>query len=296
MSGEGDYWVEIKQSALEESTYLRRLLEWPDGEVTQEISYSSQEAAELDLEKINLFGDGEVRLQSAEHYGNRSDAILVSTGRSEGGYGRTTRNATSGWQYKRKQAIERDDFQCQECGTRGGPRGSAELHVNHIEPQSEGGSDGLANLETLCRECHMHLHEIPVSRESVSIDQLIGSIDRLARRSPTPAFTHSNLYFWLKREIESKIEHDLLREATRVLVRFGRFSATKLDNLMEYSTPWDDSSYKSGDQITVFYLKSVVEASELELYDGELRYGGEPVHHGSLSEGRGRQSGLDDFE
>lgn len=295
MAEEGEFWVEIKESAIEENTYLRRFLEWPDGEADQEISYSSEEAAKLDVHRINLIGDGKIRLQPGEHYEGKHDAILVSTGESTGGYGRTTRNATSGWQYKRKQAIERDNFQCQKCGIHGGPDGSVELHVNHVVPKSEGGSDDLSNLQTLCRECHMHLHEFPTSRESASIDVLIEKIDSLSRNTPIPAFTHSGLYSWLTNEVDLAVDHDALREAMSTLVRFGRFSKMELDSMLQYNIPGDVTEYRGRGQIEVFYVESAIDKSKLKIYDSEVEYDGDSVDYENPPENQEYQSGLEDF-
>jgi len=60
-------------------------------------------------------GMGGIGLRSGEDYAGKDEATLVSTGESSGGYGRTTRNATSGWQHRRKQATERDSFRGRRC-------------------------------------------------------------------------------------------------------------------------------------------------------------------------------------
>ena len=43
---------------------------------------------------------------------------------------------------------ERDDFTCQICGTR------KKLSVDHIYPESKGGTLDLSNLQTLCKRCN----------------------------------------------------------------------------------------------------------------------------------------------
>lgn len=53
--------MEINGSTIEENRYRRRFLERPDGEASDEISYSSEEPAELDLQQMDLLGDGEDR-------------------------------------------------------------------------------------------------------------------------------------------------------------------------------------------------------------------------------------------
>lgn len=48
----------------------------------------------------------------------------------------------------RWQVWERDNFTCKQCGTR------ANLSVDHIVPESKGGSLNLDNLQTLCKKCN----------------------------------------------------------------------------------------------------------------------------------------------
>jgi group II intron reverse transcriptase/maturase len=48
----------------------------------------------------------------------------------------------------------RDKFTCQQCGNTG--KG---LHVHHNQPKSQGGTDKLTNLTTLCVECHRQNHK-----------------------------------------------------------------------------------------------------------------------------------------
>ena len=53
---------------------------------------------------------------------------------------------------ERAALLERDDYRCQECGSRRNP----ECH--HIVPVSEGGSHALSNGLVLCRSCHIEHH------------------------------------------------------------------------------------------------------------------------------------------
>ena len=59
------------------------------------------------------------------------------------GYGYT-------WQKLRLCALSRDHYLCQICGVPTGTRG----HVDHVTPKAIGGTDNLANLQTLCHQCH----------------------------------------------------------------------------------------------------------------------------------------------
>jgi len=60
---------------------------------------------------------------------------------------------TADWYEAREEALERDDNECQDCGT------SDELHVHHIEPVNDGGDKfDTENLLTLCKEHHYDRH------------------------------------------------------------------------------------------------------------------------------------------
>lgn len=54
------------------------------------------------------------------------------------------------WQRVRRLALERDGWRCVQCGLRG------RLDVDHIVPLRRGGATyDLANLQVLCRACHI---------------------------------------------------------------------------------------------------------------------------------------------
>lgn len=56
---------------------------------------------------------------------------------------------TARWKAVRKQAKDRDDWRCVECGNRG------RLEVDHIKAIRDGGAEfDLDNLQTLCVRCH----------------------------------------------------------------------------------------------------------------------------------------------
>jgi group II intron reverse transcriptase/maturase len=58
-------------------------------------------------------------------------------------------------------ALRRDNYTCQQCHTF-----SIKLHVHHLIPKGQNGSDDLDNLTTLCLHCHRNIHR------SLSIDEL----------------------------------------------------------------------------------------------------------------------------
>lgn len=57
------------------------------------------------------------------------------------------------WDARRKEVLERDSYECQECGAT-----DTTLQVHHLTPISEGGSHDTANLTTVCRSCHAAEH------------------------------------------------------------------------------------------------------------------------------------------
>lgn len=56
-------------------------------------------------------------------------------------------------QNQKKSIRDRDNRSCQNCG-----RTNTELHVHHIVPLKDGGSNNPENLATLCKECHNAIH------------------------------------------------------------------------------------------------------------------------------------------
>ena len=53
----------------------------------------------------------------------------------------------------RQQVLRRDDWRCQNCGTR------SNLEVHHKAFRSQAGDDSDENLITLCVTCHADIHE-----------------------------------------------------------------------------------------------------------------------------------------
>ena len=64
----------------------------------------------------------------------------------------TARGYGAAWQRARKQALERDCGLCQPCRQAG--RVTVAQAVDHIVPKSQGGTDDLRNLQSICDECH----------------------------------------------------------------------------------------------------------------------------------------------
>ena len=60
------------------------------------------------------------------------------------------------WERTRRLAFERDGWRCRRCGA------SGPLECHHVTSIADGGAVfDLANLETLCRRCHVGLHRAP---------------------------------------------------------------------------------------------------------------------------------------
>lgn len=64
------------------------------------------------------------------------------------------------WEIRKKAVHRNNDYTCQDCGAEAAQ--GKQLHVHHIRHLSNGGSNCLSNLTTLCVECHnkQHVHDI----------------------------------------------------------------------------------------------------------------------------------------
>jgi 5-methylcytosine-specific restriction protein A len=69
------------------------------------------------------------------------------------------------WAKIRQRILVRDLYTCQSCGEMLGGKG--ELHVDHIRPRADGGTDEEWNLQTLCFRCH--------SRKTAAADNGFGN-------------------------------------------------------------------------------------------------------------------------
>lgn len=66
------------------------------------------------------------------------------------------------WDEAREAALRRDVWSCQNCGDTVGKRHNPtvkEAQIHHKTPVSEGGSNDLSNLITLCADCHKKQHQ-----------------------------------------------------------------------------------------------------------------------------------------
>ena len=63
------------------------------------------------------------------------------------------------WARLRRRALDRDNWRCVRCES------PLDLEVHHIQALADGGAAlDLANVETLCRDCHIDQHADPERR------------------------------------------------------------------------------------------------------------------------------------
>jgi hypothetical protein len=58
--------------------------------------------------------------------------------------------------------MRRDDFKCRLCGNSPALKPGLVLHVDHINPWSEGGETIMDNLQTLCEKCNIGKSNLPI--------------------------------------------------------------------------------------------------------------------------------------
>jgi 5-methylcytosine-specific restriction endonuclease McrA len=58
----------------------------------------------------------------------------------------------------RFRVLQRDKFRCRYCGAHGS---ETELHIDHVQPVSAGGTNNPLNLVTACRACNLGKHARP---------------------------------------------------------------------------------------------------------------------------------------
>jgi 5-methylcytosine-specific restriction enzyme A len=109
----------------------------PDGE---ELEYNDAASADEKLES-GIIPDGTNQERPLEDVTKQS-----------------TREYPDDWDSRRQRVYRRDDYQCVNCQRHGGPHGDVELHAHHIVPKSRGGVHKLSNLITVCKACHIAIH------------------------------------------------------------------------------------------------------------------------------------------
>jgi 5-methylcytosine-specific restriction protein A len=63
----------------------------------------------------------------------------------------------SNWKALSKEVRQNNSWRCAKC-FKSFKEDKARLHADHILPLSVGGSNSLANLQSLCYECHQAKH------------------------------------------------------------------------------------------------------------------------------------------
>ena len=75
------------------------------------------------------------------------------------------------WAQIRRRALERDGRRCRECGKAG------RLEVHHALPLERGGNNDMANLLTLCRDCHLRAHRRPATPAQSEWDRMVAELE-----------------------------------------------------------------------------------------------------------------------
>lgn len=87
----------------------------------------------------------------------RSTDVTVESAIDDVGTGSTAADVES-WESLREAVFERDGRACRNCGV-DFDTGSASLEAHFVVPPLHGGTVGVDNLVTLCRQCHATAHE-----------------------------------------------------------------------------------------------------------------------------------------
>ena len=98
---------------------------------------------------------GCLNLTTEAHGYCTSHSSLASWGRWQSERGSSTKRGYGyAWQKLRKVALIRDMYLCQVCLNSG--RLTPATTVDHIIGKTDGGTDELSNLQSLCNACHNH--------------------------------------------------------------------------------------------------------------------------------------------
>lgn len=100
----------------------------------------------------------------------------------------------------RTEILERNGYTCQLCGSGPGdpdptdPHRKVRLHIDHIVPISQGGTDNKDNLRVLCSTCNQGRSNIQTPSEDAR--------NLLARIRRTPRAVQREVYAALKKSLE----------------------------------------------------------------------------------------------
>jgi len=99
------------------------------------------------MKRIKRNGNGIIEILDWEHYqDNERHQYMAEYMRNYRGFGK--QDGYSIPPYLRVEVLERDEYQCVQCGSDGF------LQIDHIIPFQDGGKTQKDNLQTLCRGCN----------------------------------------------------------------------------------------------------------------------------------------------
>lgn len=101
----------------------------------------------------------------------------------------------------RNEILERNGFTCQRCGNGPGdpdptnPNRKVRLHIDHVVPISQGGTDDRSNLQVVCSACNQGRANVQAPSEDAR--------NIIARIRRTPRAVQKEIYEVLKRSFEN---------------------------------------------------------------------------------------------
>ena len=156
------------------------------------------------------------------------------------------RGINYGYANARAHALDRDNYTCQICGAK-----NTRLEVHHIKYRSQGGSDDLENLITLCEDCHHNLHK--------------GKIELKVKGKKKSSLKHATQM--------SVIRSMLLKEYPEAIETFGYITKQNRWTLGLDKTHYIDAAVISSEGKSIkfncdLYLKRHIAKSEYKLAKG----------------------------
>lgn len=125
------------------------------------------------------------------------------------------------WDQRRKAVYQRDGYQCQNCGSAGGPKGNKELHAHHIVPKAQGGTHKKSNLITVCKDCHNSIHGNKPAPTAKGV--LGGSSDKpLVSASRTHEKKNQQLSLFVAQEFRPALEELSEKESPEAAENFAK--------------------------------------------------------------------------
>lgn len=91
---------------------------------------------------------------------------------------------------KRFEIFKRDRFTCQYCGA---SAPDVRLHVDHVKPVAEGGTNDPENLTTACEDCNSGKGAAPLEFDP-SFDERIAQAEKDSAKPPSTETVHTIIY------------------------------------------------------------------------------------------------------